>query len=279
MNIRNQVSNGLFWIGDTSVFIAFCAGAAVLTSFFSFGIEVDWLLIIFVVSSTLFTYNLQRRLGILRILPCFRVAKNRLMVLGLAGMVFSISSLSVVQMLLYAILGLLSFFYAHPFLPFNNKVLPLRNVPFVKFWVIVIVWILSTSALPLLPVASEIVTSGWIIYLVQQFLFIAALTIPFDIRDLQVDDPLQKTLPMLLGVKKAQQLALVLCVISFVCVGANFFLGNFSFELFSAYAVNISIAFWVLKFGPKLSRLYHLIFIDGLILLQGGLLFLLVNKN
>ncbi len=273
MNIQNQVSKGLFWIGDTSIFIALCASSAVLASYSTFAIKIDWHVVVFVTAATLFTYNLQRRLGPLSKPESFRQTKSVLMIVGAVGMVFSISSLSLVQIFLYASMGLLSFLYAQPFFPLNRKILPLRNIPFVKLWVIVLVWVLSTYALPLFSVFIDIGTSGWVLFFSQQFFFIAALTIPFDIRDMHSDDPFQKTLPMIVGVKKSMQLAIVFCTISLGSVVVNYFLGNLPLEIAGAYGLSLSITFYVLKFGPKSSRLYHIIYVDGLILLQGLLIF------
>jgi hypothetical protein len=52
--------------------------------------------------------------------------------------------------------------------------------------------------------------------IIQLFVLIIALCIPFEIRDLQYDSPQLKTLPQMIGIHRTKLLGVVLCVIYLV---------------------------------------------------------------
>src|SRR5690606_12880038 len=93
----------------------------------------------------------------------------------------------------------------------------LRNLKGIKAFVVSLTWSVSTVLLPLLnndvPITSEVLVD-----LVQRFLFILALMIPFEIRDLKFDEPNLRTLPQVLGVAGSRWLG-VLLLVFFVIFG------------------------------------------------------------
>ncbi len=88
----------------------------------------------------------------------------------------------------------------------------LREIPFLKIVWIAVTWLYVLYIFPLLnegivPHAS--LSLGL-------FLYVIAVTIPFDIRDIKLDKPDQKTIPQLLGIKGAKVFALILLFLSFI---------------------------------------------------------------
>lgn len=97
-------------------------------------------------------------------------------------------------------LGLLTVFYAVPLFPSKEN---LRTAPTLKIFVIAAVWAGTTVYLP--KVIYELHWNMEIIaLLLQRFLIVLALIIPFEIRDLAFDDRKLATLPQLIGIKRTK---------------------------------------------------------------------------
>jgi 4-hydroxybenzoate polyprenyltransferase len=98
--------------------------------------------------------------------------------------------------------------YSVPAIPTRQGLIPLRNIPLLKLFLIAYVWASVTVWLPLLAAGWPIMApEGWLLFL-QRFLFILPLTIVFDIRDIERDKTTATlTLPRLLGVRRAKIIA------------------------------------------------------------------------
>lgn len=114
--------------------------------------------------------------------------------------------------------GIITFLYAIPFLP--NKMIydshkNLRSVSGIKVYIIAIVWAGVTVVLPLInnsiPINEDI-----IITVVQRFVFILALMIPFEIRDLNFDSIKLATIPQQIGIKNTKIIGVLLLMVFFV---------------------------------------------------------------
>lgn len=112
-------------------------------------------------------------------------------------------------LLLFGTMVLLSLVYVVPL--FGKS---LRQLPYLKSPLIALVWVVVLFIFPSLnegisfralagPVSSY-------------FLFFLALTIPFDLRDMQIDSSTQKTLPMVLGEKGSRFLSVGLIAVYFI---------------------------------------------------------------
>lgn len=84
-------------------------------------------------------------------------------------------------------LGVISFFYNYPFKTNQWTFLPARTIPFLKIILIAYVWASIGSILPLFQTDIEISAQNIGAVFCIQFLFIAAITLPFDIRDYHQD--------------------------------------------------------------------------------------------
>lgn len=142
----------------------------------------------------------------------------------------------------------------------------LRGVPGLKLPLIALAWAWATVALPLLGTGSWHALS-WAVAL-GQFLFIAGLTIPFDIRDLAQDPPGLRTLPQWLGAHESLRIALILLAASAaIFVQTPDQTGRMALSL---------IALPIVAFGPVPRReAYYTWLLDGLLILQGPLVVLL----
>lgn len=105
-------------------------------------------------------------------------------------------------LLCIAIFGLITFFYAIPFLPkhfFMDQQQNLRSVSGLKIYLIAFVWSGVTVFLPLI---NNAIPVNWdvIITAIQRFVFVVVLMLPFEIRDLAFDSLKLSTVPQKIGV-------------------------------------------------------------------------------
>jgi len=109
---------------------------------------------------------------------------------------------------LYAaiILGILTLFYAIPIFPKESN---LRTISGLKIYIIALVWALVAGLLPNFYVG-EPITTDTVVLIMQYALFVLAITLPFEIRDLNYDVPQLATIPQRIGVKNTKILGLLL---------------------------------------------------------------------
>ncbi|TDQ28962.1 UbiA prenyltransferase family protein [Zeaxanthinibacter enoshimensis] len=141
--------------------------------------------------------------------------------------------------LLTVLIGL----YALPVLPHARN---LRNLGILKVLMVAFVW---AGVTVILPVVSSGLPLGWDIQVEagQRMIVILVLMIPFEIRDMFIDQPALKTLPQRLGVRGSRWLGILLSVIF---VLATFFKDAYTAtELYSKiiFAVLLVLVMWLTR--------------------------------
>lgn len=107
--------------------------------------------------------------------------------------------------------ALLSLGYVIPFL--GKRKLRLRDVNFIKIFLIAVVWAYVTVLLPLLElnIALDDFAIGM---LVERALFIFVITLPFDLRDWEIDQRNGvQTIPAVIGVANTVRLAFIVLIV------------------------------------------------------------------
>ena len=160
----------------------------------------------------------------------------------------------------------LSLAYALPVFPGKKR---LRDYPYIKIFLIGSQWTLLTTGIP----AMRANTYSWYVItllLLERFLFIFSLTIPFDLRDIRVDQEHKVwTIPMVLGIKWAKRLSMGLLLAALLLLG----LLVYYFQVWSPRAYSILIltygaAGWLIyKSKSQGSDYFFSIFIDGVMIL------------
>lgn len=151
---------------------------------------------VFVFFATLLTYNFQRIVRIKKGIAHKRkewILNNRVFIyslITLSGFIclFFFFQFNPNTQILLLTTGFISFLY-----PFG-----LRKIPFLKIFIISSIWTIISMGL-LISENNLPLTSNTILQLVSRFLFVFAITIPFDIRDVKYDKNNIKTIPILLG--------------------------------------------------------------------------------
>ena len=143
----------------------------------------------------------QRLPGSLRVIQVFSL-------ICFLGLVYFSFQIALEVLLLALLLGVLNLFYALPIFKKKN----LRAVGGIKIYVIAIIWAGVTVLFPAIDYGLDF--SGNLIFLlVQRFLYVLVLLIPFEIRDLQFDPPQLHTIAQRIGPKASRQLGIILLVI------------------------------------------------------------------
>jgi len=145
----------------------------------------------------------------------------------------------------------------------------LRNISGIKIYVVALVWTITSVLLPVLESEIELSSDIWIL-LFQRLVFVVVLILPFEIRDLSVDDKNLGTLPQGIGVRNTKFYGILLLMVFF-------FLEFFKDELFEANLIVIPIVFLITMLFLVLSKenqsnYYSSFFVEGIPIIWFALL-------
>lgn len=118
---------------------------------------------------------------------------------------------SLKSLLFVAPFAIMTFFYVIPLIKIGEIEVSFRNLPFIKIFSISIAWAGVTTFFPIINFGIEWEMIDYL-FLVTRFLFVFAIIIPFDIRDLNSDSNRLKTIPQIFGVNGAKIIG-VLCML------------------------------------------------------------------
>ena len=169
------------------------------------GVEVNYKVSQFVFFATLFAYNFQRVIRIKKgknhirkeWLNRHKISVYILMFLGgllSADLFFEFQRPTQIAIVFCAVFSI-----GYPF--------GLRKIPGIKIFIIALAWTISTMLLVLLENHISL-SQNSTFHLLARFLLIFAITIPFDIRDLNFDSKELRTIPLIFGAVKARIIAI-----------------------------------------------------------------------
>ena len=208
----------------SNILVAICAVCLCMSSQIMTGINNNSISF-FVLFSTLATYNFQR---IIRIKEGLNNIRRTWMIQYKSTIYF-----------LVLILSLISIYY---FIHFNLKTqisiviasiiallypFGLRKIPFFKIFFISFVWTIMTSLILFLE-NNIAIKQEEILHLASRFLFVFAITIPFDIRDMYLDNQKFKTIPILIGERKSKIVSLFSLILAIIIYLQLFYQNNLS---------------------------------------------------
>ena len=256
----------------SNIWVACCAVALALSSELFFD-TANYQISKFIFFATIFTYNFQRIVSVKRGLNNARkrwLVENKRVVylLILTGGIMSAScffKFQVLTQIAIACSAVLSLLY-----PFG-----LRKVPFSKIFVISLIWTISTMLL--LVFENNIpITQNIVLHLISRFLFVFAITIPFDIRDLKYDAQNLETIPLIFGVQKSKVIAvsaLFICVL--IAIFQSFENSLNSSNLLALILLYFVAAFFIRKSDASNGEMYFSFWIESLCIL--GCFFLIIS--
>lgn len=266
----------------SNIFIALCSVAQGLVTYQLLNVNPDKYVLGILFCSTLSLYNFSILLSkpekpeksafrrVRWIFSHYRlmITLTIIAVLSILPLLFFLNTSS--KILLIA-LASISLAYSLPIFTFHDKRFGLRNIPGVKLFLIATVWALSCVLLPILEMESNnrvyITLNDTILLIAKRFLFIAAITVPFDIRDLFQDRSNElKTIPVILGEKAA----LLICQGLLAAYLILLFLFTDQFDSkFIGLTLTILLTGWLI-FRSKWEKneYYYFLYLDGTMILQ-----------
>ena len=225
---NKKVKDVLDWLLYSNIFIAICAVCMVVVSRrFYPGHEVipvayEWCIFM----GTLSLYAFHRYLGIKRVQENLRSGRFHIIIKYRSHLLFyGFGSLLIAAFILFYnfsvsfILSLLpaaiiSALYIIPIFPDNRR---LRDFAYIKIVLVGLIWAWVTAYVPLYE--SDIASSDLWLYTFERFLFIVAITLPFDIRDIEVDEiESTLTIPRTIGVRMSKWIASASLIMAFSIV-------------------------------------------------------------
>ncbi len=246
-----------------NIHVALASYCLIRITFLEFDFE-NQSLAFFVFFATILSYNMIRLVQLDRINSMMaiwiRAHKKSLVLLNimaLFGLVYFAFDLN-----LSGFIALLPFVVATLFyvLPIKNKSSGLRQIPGLKLFLIALSWAGITLYFPIQE--SGLTVSNQWLFFAQRFLFILAITIPFDIRDSQFDLRELATLPQVLGVNKAKMVA-IMAVVAFL--GVDLFLLDTSANIFKVHFLVALLSMVLIGFSsPLRNRFYTTFWVEAI---------------
>jgi 4-hydroxybenzoate polyprenyltransferase len=273
----------------SNLFIAVCAVAQGLITYHLLKVPADKYVLAFIFFATIGLYNFSMLLSkpkkpenspfkrVRWIFSHHRMIISITLISLLCLVPLFLLYLSIESKLLMLFTGLVAVGYNIPFLTLNNQNIGLRNIPGIKLFLIAMVWAVSCVLLPIMELQHSnqlnIAPGDTLLLVFKRFLFVAAITVPFDIRDLFQDKLYAlKTIPVMLGEKRAY----IFC--QFLLLGYLLLLLLFrqaTYPDIAAVVVNLAITGWLIfKSNIKKNEYYYFFYLDGTMLLQYLLLLL-----
>lgn len=266
----------------SNVFIALCAVAQGLVTYKLLNIKPDYYVLRLLFFSTLALYNFSILLAkpkhpenspfkrVRWIFSHYRLMISITLIAVLLCLIL-VTFLSLQTQILLFFLGLLSVAYSLPIFSIHDNKFGIRNIPGLKLFLIALVWSLSCVLLPILELESSqaFTTSArhTLLLIAKRFLFIAAITVPFDIRDLFQDrNSSLKTIPVMLGERNAY----LICQGLLIAYLLLLFLFTTAFDRnFFALMLTIILTGWLIfKSNWKRNEYYYFLYLDGTMILQ-----------
>ena len=237
----------------------------------------------FLFFSTLLVYSLHRIVGLqkakgVRMTERYKIIeryKQHIVlyaVLSVLGCLYFFFQMQIKTQLFIVGLGLVSIAYVLPV--FKGK--RLRDFNFVKVFVVALTWSAICCLMPLVNAGHDI---GWVhyLYFAENIFFVFAITLPFDIRDMKLDDFVGvKTLVISLGKPKSFLLVRFALGIAFLLsVGLSVEKGDMSYAI-SRFIIYLFLFFYVPRLKEEMNDYYFSGVLDGTLIL-GPLLLILMH--
>jgi 4-hydroxybenzoate polyprenyltransferase len=279
---------------QSDIYITLAAVALTWETQVQLGLEPYWnAYLFFIFFAVLFEYSFHRLFSVLanRMTKEFhdedqirRIQKKIQFMVGFSGVGLFCSAFFVNTEVLFIFIPIALLTLLYSFLIFGNKkrVSGLRKVPFLKNFLIAIVWSTATVFLPVFQSSEKFSKFEVFVLILERFFFIFALSIPFDIRDMQADKQSGlRTVPILLNTQRATNIS-YLSLATFLMISVFHYPVHQEWFLVIAFGISaISTSLFIHSKSLKNRNYYYEGILDGTILFQAFLVFVLyfITRN
>ncbi len=238
---------------NTSVCVALAVVSLCKISAVNFQLNIENSFYFFMFFATIAGYNFAKYFNLTKIRKRSFYTNHKLVsfisVLSCFGMLYFGWFLQVKTIFFLFFLALLNVFYTLPF----NHYKSLRSISGIKIYIIALVWSCTTVLLPIVnynaPLELDILLSFF-----QIFVFVLALLIPFEIRDLPKDVASLGTIPQKMGIRNTKYLGVLFLLIFF---SLEFFKKENRFNPIYSYAIITAISLGFILFASKNQSNYY----------------------
>jgi 4-hydroxybenzoate polyprenyltransferase len=261
--------------------------------FFGHLVKVD-ALAVFIFFATFFEYNLHtfsgrfspwQPLEILKHLFSTKVKRwlRNCVIIGFLGSVISIFFLDLRVFSAMALLAIFTLAYSLPIVKKKEKFIRLRELTYLKIFIVAFVWSFVTVIVPILDFNDKVSFTEVFIIFFRRFLFIYAITIPFEIRDMERERIIGNiSLPMIYGVKAIKIIGLVFIAVFILLCGVHekyfaFLVAGRQNIFFPLALSGIAAALLIVFASNQKSKWYFKFWTDGTMMMQ-FILLLLFNQ-
>tara|TARA_Y100001968_G_C19255705_1_gene666677 strand:+ start:139 stop:957 length:819 start_codon:yes stop_codon:yes gene_type:complete len=222
-------------------------------------------LLLFTFFSTLFAYNFIKYAQYL--IDYNNRISNKLKaiifisIISLLLSLFLSVKLSLYELIITLLTGIITFLYAIPFFVSSNS--NLRGIKGLKIYVVGLVW---TLIIVLLPLEYFEYSSLYFILanFIQIYLYVLIAIIPFEIRDIEIDDKRLSTIPQKIGVKRTKIIGLTM-ILAFVLIELlKISLFNINSMSFDFILVVLLMVFMIFNANEKQKKYYSSFWVEGL---------------
>ena len=263
----------------SNFFIAACAVAMTLQTqlLLQNEFEITSPIVILVFCATLVIYALHRLVGMFKVQDfigegryyIINKFKSHIWIYAILGVLigaYYFFQVSQIVQIVIVVPALCSLGYVLPIFG-KGKKLRLRDFSGLKIFMVAIVWAYVTVLLPALELGIWNSKVLWVF--IERSLFVFAITLPFDIRDLKVDGHNEvQTIPSWIGITKTIQLAGVLLLLFLIIV---FYI--YSIPVFIAMLISALSTLYFVYLSPKQTHDYFFTaLMDGTMILQFALI-------
>lgn len=168
--------------------------------------------------------------------------------------------LDIYSLLFFAHLGIISTLYNVPEKSHKRSLFPLRSIPVLKVFLIAYVWAGISSILPAIGAGDLGNARTWLVFMAH-FLFILAITLPFDIRDFRADRKnYLMTVPNLFGLRVTKS-------ISFISLIAFTIMIVLLTKTLWILVLSFTTGYLIINSNPYKKDYYFTLYIDATIIL------------
>ncbi|MEW7292267.1 hypothetical protein [Aquimarina sp. 2304DJ70-9] len=165
----------------------------------------------------------------------------------------------------------LTVLYAVPVFP-NKK--NLRSVAGIKIFIIGLVWTGATVLIPMIYANGEL-SFDFLIEMIQRFLFVVVLMLPFEIRDLQYDAETLETIPQKIGITRTKVFGSILLVVFLLLTAIKDMLS--SIEILSTILVAVISLLFLWGTERSQSKYYCSFWVESVPIMWFAILLTLQN--
>ena len=272
-----------------NLFIALCAMGMVFSTFLMNGFPISLTpFTIFITMATYLLYNFHRfsfRINIYDVKK-IKIINDEIILSSIEKVFYIIASAVLIGSLFFLKqqiflillpLVLLTLSYIFPFIKLNNRLITLGEIPLVKTPVLALVWGISTTVIPLMEQNINLSSSFIGLQVLSRTLFVFALCIPFEIRDIIKDKSKNiRTLPVIHGIKVTKIIGVLIVVLE---IYMHHLMPVISSSSVIALDISSLVALlWIIQRDQTNGVYFYKFLVDGTMLVRFIFLFIAIHK-